>query len=167
MRAGFPKCRVLLAEMLLLLALGCNRQPANIAAAFPASDEVAGWSRTSGIRTYEAADLWKYIDGEAEKYLSAGVQRASTADYKFQNNLEAVVDIYAMSKADGATKLFDSEPAADAKSVDLGDAARLFRQSLLFRKGSQLVRIVAYQDSPGAPEALLALGRGVAQRLPK
>src|ERR1019366_5443334 len=128
----------------LLGAAACNRRP-SLAAAFPASNDVAGWTKTSDVRTFEAADLWKYIDGEAEKYLKAGVQRASTADYKFQNKLEAVVDIYTMSSANGSAQIFDAEPAADAKSVQLADGARLFSQSLVFLKGRYLVRIVSYE----------------------
>lgn len=166
MRTQFSKCRIVFAGVLLVV-LSCNRPQPNVVAAFPASNEVAGWSRTSSLRTFEADDLWKYIDGEAEKYLKAGVQRVSTADYEYRNNLEAVVDIYTMSKTGGAATIFNSEPAGDAHPVNMGDAARLFSQSLIFRKGPQLVRIVAYQESPDAPQALFVLGRGIEQRLPK
>jgi len=151
----------------LLLDAGCKRQPGTAPSLFPASNQVAGWAKSGDTRTFEAADLWKYIDGEAEKYLKAGVQRASTADYKFQNKLEAVVDIYTMSSANGAAQIFDSEPAADAKSIPLADGARLFSQSLVFRKGRYLVRIVSYEESDDAPQALVALGRGIEQRLGK
>jgi uncharacterized protein DUF6599 len=150
--------------MALLAVAGCNRQP-GVEAAFPASNAVAGWTRTSGVRTFEAADLWKYIDGEAEKYLRAGVQRASTADYKFQSKPEAVVEIYTMSNANGAAQILDSEPVADAKLVPLADGARLFSQSLVFRKGRYLVRVVTYQELAEGQQALLALGRGIEERL--
>jgi len=159
--------RGILSLGLTLLAAGCHRGQTNVAAAFPATGEIRGWSRTSDIRSFEAGDLWKYIDGEAEKYLKAGVLKASTADYKFQNSLEAVVDVYTMSKAEGAAQVFNSEPAADARLVNMGDAARLFRQSLIFRKGPHLVRIVVYEESPEAPEALLSFGHGIEQRLPR
>ena len=149
----------------LFAGAACSRRQLDPAAAFPSSHAVAGWDRTSQVRTFAAADLWKYIDGEAEKYLKAGVQRAATADYKFQNKIEAVVDIYTMSNADGAAQVLNSEPAGDAKLVRVGDGARLFSQSLVFRKGRCLVRIVAYEDSPDAPQALLALGRGIEQRI--
>ena len=148
----------------LLAGAACNRQP-GATAAFPASNDVAGWAKTSNVRTFEAADLWKYIDGEAERYLKGGVQRASTADYKFQDKLEAVVDIYTMSNANGAAQVLDSEPAAGAKLVPLADGARLFSQSLIFRKGRYLVRIVTYQESEDAQQALLALGRRIEKRL--
>lgn len=136
----------------------CHPEPRG-AALFPASNEAAGWVKNSDIRTYEAPNLWKYIDGEAERYLKAGVQRASTADYKFQEKIDAVIDVYRMEGAEGAKKIFESEPIGDARSVQLGDGARLYNQSLIFRKGSYLVRIVAYQESAETPQAVLELGR--------
>lgn len=146
---------------------GCDRKPAANGSPFPASNEVAGWVKTDEVRTFEAADLWKYIDGEAERYLKAGAQQVSTVEYKFQNKVDAVVDVYTMANTDGAAKIFDSEPAGDAKPVQLGDAARLYGQSLIFRKGPALVRIVAYQESAETPQGMLELGRNIAGRLAK
>lgn len=148
-------------------AAGCNQQSTNATVFFPASNEVASWTKTGDTRTFEAADLWKYIDGEAERYLKAGVQRVSTADYSCQNRIDAVVDIYVMGNTEGAGKILESEPMGDAKSVPLGDAARLYSQSLIFRRGPYLVRIVAYQESAEAQRAMLELGRGVDARLTK
>jgi|SRR5271157_480683 len=159
---------LIVASCLALFAVaGCNRKPSASGTPFPASNEVAGWAKTGDIRTFEATDLWKYIDGEAERYLKAGAQRVSTADYKFQNKVDAVVDIYTMESSSGAAKIFESEPAGDAKSVELGDGARLYGQSLVFRKGPDLVRIVAYEEPAGTSQAILDLGRSIAGRLTK
>ena len=162
------KARGVLLVMLgvaLLLDAGCKRQPGTAPSLFPASNQVAGWAKTGDTRTFEAADLWKYIDGEAERYLKAGVQRVSTADYKFQNQVEATADIYAMGNAEGAEKILESEPAVDAKPIQLGEAARLSSQSLVFRKGAYLVRIVAFEESAETQQALLQLGHGIELRL--
>ena len=51
--------------------------------------------------------------------------------------------------------------------VTLGDDARLYGQSLVFRKGRYLTRIVAYDESPEVQPAILALGRAVAEHLEK
>ena len=162
------KTRRLLLVMLgvaLLLDAGCKRQSGTGASFFPASNQVAGWAAAGDIRTFEAADLWKYIDGDAERYLKAGVQRVSTADYKFQNKVDATVDIYTMGNAEGAETIFKSEAAVDVKPVQLGDAARSSGQSLVFRKGAFLVRIVAFEESAETQQALLQLGRGIELRL--
>lgn len=145
----------------------CKRHASAESAPFPASGEVSDWARTGNIRTFQAADLWKYIDGEAERYVKAGVQHASTADYRFRDKLDAVVDIYRMATTAGAESLFASEPAMDAQFAALGDGARVYSQSLVFRKGFYLVRITGYEDSAEMKPALLALARHIEQRLTK
>lgn len=159
--------------LVFLAVAACHRTAENRVAPFPASNEAAGWVRararakTGEIRTFAAADLWKYIDGEAERYLKAGVETVSTADYRFHDKFDAVVDIYTMGNQAGAASIFESEPAANAKAPHLGDSARLYSQTLVFRKGPYLVRITAYEDSPEIEPALLGLARSIEQRLTK
>ena len=72
----------------------------------------------------------------------------ATSDYKFQGNLEAVVDVYRFNTADGAKQLFRADPATNSQSAQLGDEARVYGQSVVFRQGQVLVRIVAYESGP-------------------
>jgi len=65
----------------------------------------------------------------------------------------------------GARKILETGQTKEAKSVQLGDAGISYAQSVTFRKGASLVRIVAYQSTPGAQQALLALARGVEAKL--
>jgi hypothetical protein len=143
-------------------ATGCKKKASN---PFPDSSAIAGWQKTSETRTFAAKDLWQYIDGDAEQYISAGVVSTSTSDYKFQGQLEAVIDVYTMGDAAGATKILASGQTKDAAPVQVGDAGISYAQSILFRKGATLVRIVAYESTPGAPQALLALAHGVEAKL--
>jgi len=131
---------------------------------FPASGAIAGWEKTSETRTYAAKDLYQYIDGDAEQYLSAGVVSTSTSDYKYQGQLEATVDVHMMASADGARKILETG-TKDAKPIQLGDAGFAYTQSIIFRKGTMLVRIVAYESTPDTPQALPALARGVEAKL--
>ena len=75
---------------------------------FPASGAVAGWEKTGETRVFAAKDLWQYIDGDAEQYISAGVVSTSTSDYKYKGQLEAVVDVYTMGDAAGARKILET-----------------------------------------------------------
>jgi hypothetical protein len=159
----FHLLQMLLLPVLVAVAVsGCKSAPRN---AFPASSEIAGWQKTSDTRVFAAKDLWQYIDGDSEQYLQAGVMSTATADYKFQNRLEAVIDVHTMRDASGASHMLDVGRSADARSVQIGDSGFAYAQSLAFRKGPYLVRIVAYQLSPEAPEAMAALARGVEARL--
>ena len=141
---------------------GCKKHSVD---PFPASGAVSGWQKTSDTRVFAAKDLWQYIDGDAEQYISAGVVSATTSDYKYQGQLEAVVDVYTMGDAAGAGKVMGASPAQDAKPVQLGDAAVALAQSVTFRKGPYLVRIVAYEATPDGPQALLALAHAVEAKL--
>jgi hypothetical protein len=159
-----------LAALLMALAAmpGCTKQSTTAAAgtsAFPQSNEVAGWTKSGDTRTFAPAELSNYIDGDAEKYIKAGVRSTATADYKFADQTQAVADVYTMSSADGAKAIFEAEPAGDAKPAAVGDAARLYAQSLVFRTGPYFVQIVAYQTSPKLPSALTDLGKGIERKL--
>jgi hypothetical protein len=148
--------------MLCAAATGCRKAKVD---PFPASDTVSGWQKTSDTRVYAAKDLWQYIDGGAEQYISAGVVTTSTSDYKFQGQLEAVVDVNTMGDAAGAGKILTAGQTTDAKAIQLGDAGIQYAQSIVFRKGPYLVRIVAYESTPTTPQALLALAHGVEAKL--
>ncbi len=142
--------------------VGCKKKAVD---PFPASGAVAGWEKTGDTRVFAAKDLWQYIDGDAEQYLQAGVVSASTSDYKYQGQLEALVDVYAMGDSAGARKILESGKTNDGQSVQVGDAGIAYAQSVTFRKGPYLVRIVAYEDTPGAQQALIALAHGVETKL--
>jgi len=162
MRSNVTSIAALL-TVVVLAGVGCKKK---IVDPFPASGAVAGWEKSGKTQSYDAANLWQYIDGGAEQYISAGVVGVSTSDYKFQGNLEATVDVYTMKSADGAKTIFDADPpTADSKSVPLGDAARQYGQSVVFRKGPVLVRITAYEAAPGESDALLALAHGIEGKL--
>ncbi len=174
LRISASLCVSALSFLLILSSVfflsSCNKKPStstSTAALFPDSNSVPNWTRSPDIRTYPPAQLSDYIDGDAEKYLRVNVQSTSTADYKFQNKFEATADIFSFADSSGAKSIFDSEPAANATLPQLGDAAHLFEQSLIFRKGRYLVRIVAYEANPQIQNALLDLGKFIDQKLPK
>jgi hypothetical protein len=141
---------------------GCKKKSVD---PFPNSGAVAGWDKTSETRVFAAKDLWQYIDGDAEQYVSAGVVTTSTSDYKYQGQLEATMDVYTMKDAEGARKILEKQKSKDAQSIQLGDAGIAYAQSVTFRKGPSLVRITAYESTPNAQAALLALARAVEAKL--
>ena len=158
--------RMFAAAVIALMAVaagtGCKRSKTD---PFPATGAVSNWEKTSDTRVFAAHDLWKYIDGDAEQYISAGVVSTSTSDYKYQGQLEAVVDVYTMEASKGARTILETGLTQEVKTVQLGDEGVQYAQSVTFRKGPYLVRIVAYESTPDAPQALMALAHGVEAKL--
>jgi hypothetical protein len=132
---------------------------------FPVSGAVDGWQKTAETRVFAAKDLYQYIDGDAEQYIAAGVVSTSTADYKYKGQLEATADVYTMGDAAGARKILEHGQTKDAQSAQLGDAGLAYGQSVIFRKGPNLVRIVAFDSTSETPQALLALAHGIEAKL--
>src|ERR1019366_9528532 len=159
---GWMMAAVAIAAVAAAACTGCKKSKID---PFPASSTVAGWQKTSDTRVFAAKDLYQYIDGGAEEYISAGVVTTSTSDYKYQGQLEAVVDVYTMGDSAGARKILETGLTNDAKKVQLGDEGIAYSQSVTFRKGPYLVRIVAYESTPDTPQALLALAHGVEAKL--
>lgn len=151
-----------LAAGLALAATGCkpsHRDP------FPASGEVNGWVKNDDTRVFAAKDLWQYIDGDSEQYVQAGVISTATSDYEYSGQVEAVVDVHTMREPAGAQRIMETGRGPEAQSVPLGDAGFAYAQSIVFRKGHTLVRIVAYQSTPQTSPALMALAHGVEAKL--
>ena len=150
------------AFMLASVITGCKKTAAD---PLPASGEVTGWQKASDTRIFAAKDLWQYIDGDAEQYLAAGVVSTSTSDYKYNGKIEAVADVHTMKNADGAHKILNSGQTAEGKPAQVGDESMQNAQSLSFRKGPTLVRIVSYQSGTEVPQALQSLAQAIASKL--
>src|ERR1039458_8293916 len=73
---------VAIAMIAAVAGTGCKKHQTD---PFPASGAVAGWDKSSDTRTFAAKDLWQYVDGDAEQYVSAGVVSTSTSDYKYRS----------------------------------------------------------------------------------
>ena len=151
-----------LATALFTVGTGCKKSQGD---PFPFSGAVSGWQKTADTRVFAAKDLWQYIDGGAEQYVKAGVISAATSDYKYQNQMDAVADVYTMTDAAGAHKIFAGEQSKDAKTVALGDEAIAYGQSVVFRTGPYLVRDVAFESMPDTDRALMGLAQGIEAKL--
>jgi hypothetical protein len=162
------RLRIALAILAVIPALGCGPKSGPTPPTFfPETNEVPGWSKVGETRTFEASRLWEYIDGDAERYVQAGVEKTLTTDYRYGAGIEAVVDIHIMKAPEGARKIFESESPAGSLRFELGDGARLSKASLTFYKGPYFVRLVAYQEAPEVRDALVALGRAIARKFGK
>jgi hypothetical protein len=161
-RNSWTAVAIFVAIVAVVICSGCKKKTVD---PFPASGQISGWQKTGQTRVFEASNLWQYIDGDAEHYIQAGVVSTSTSDYSYQSRLEAVVDVHMMGNATGAQKILETGQSKEAQSIQIGDAGVAYAQSVAFRKGPYLVRIVAYQSLPNGQQALMALARGVEANL--
>lgn len=162
---GFAALCCLVVSVTLVM-LACSSKPAfNPADIFPADNSVPGWVKSSDTRTFEATHLWEYIDGDADKYVRAGVVMTLTSDYQFDGKSDATADVYVMRGPSGAQQVYDAESAVGSQPLLIGDAGRRSQGNVTFRQGPYFVRLVAYDDSPGMAQGLVDLARAMSGRL--
>jgi len=131
---------------------------------FPASGEAQDWERGPRIRVFAAEDLWKQIDGAAERYVHAGLSRAFFADFRYRNAFDVAAEVYRMNAPAGAVQVLESEPATASRPLDAGERGRIYRGSVVFQRGPFFVRIVAFSGCP--EQALTGLAQAIDRRLP-
>ena len=115
--------------------LSCSDQ----ASVFP---EVNGWAQTGEVLTYDADNLWEYINGAAELFVEYDVQTCRTADLS-AGDLTVTVDLYDMGTPLNAFGIFVRErPVAGAPLPNATEATVSPPYQALLLKGTTYVKVV-------------------------
>jgi len=133
--------------------------PEKRAAAAPPTEQAlpttAGSLRLAGPKTtYEGPEeLWDYINGGGDPYLTFNFIRVSTADYTDGENT-VKVDLWEFDTTDDAFGAY----ARDRRGgpVDAGDEGSMLRGSLWARHGRFMISILDMKDTPPDQTKLLA-----------
>jgi hypothetical protein len=156
----------LLVVVALVLMLSCREvgeSPASIAAAVP--EAVDGWRSSEPIAAYDVESIYEYIDGHAEVYLAYGMKRSLARRYTGPDGEEDIVlDLFELASPADAFGVFTHD--LDGVPVGIGRGSRYRYGWLSFWQGRWFISVSAEMESDRAKEAVLELGRAVAEVLP-
>jgi len=145
----------------LLAAAGCAHNRAT-SLSFP--PDAHGWTPTGARESYDAQTLYDYINGAAEVYRALNVQQVLARRYAKPGAPEIVADIYDMGTAEDAFGAYHHDPR-QGESVGIGRESEYIAGSLSFWKGRFFVSVVVFDEVEDARQAVLALGRDIAEAL--
>ncbi len=129
----------------------------------PASGAVAGWERSGEAKVYVPADLFDYMDGQAELFFVYGFEKLAVQEYQRGQESPIIVEVYQVTSPADAYGLFSFYAAGEP--VDLGAGGAVEPGRLIsFWQGRFYVRVFAYGEAE--QESLLALARQVAAAIP-
>ena len=118
--------------------LSCSEQSSD----FP---ELEGWTRTGEVLTFDADNLWEYINGAAESFLEYDVQTCRTADLA-SGDLTVTVDLYDMGTPLNAFGIFVRErPTAGAPLRNATEAVVSPPYQALLLKDAMYVKLNAIE----------------------
>jgi len=132
----------------------------------PDGAAVPGWARTSGPKRYDPDNLWEYINGAAETFVTYGFQEAATANYAdAARKLEATIDIYRMGDEVGAYGMYAEERNPKATFLEVGAEGYHSGNTLNFWAGPCYVKLTSPRETPEGAAGLEALASEVARRI--
>jgi hypothetical protein len=149
---------------LFLLILGATMATAAVEADFFPS-EVHDWALAPEADVYTAEDLYTYIDGASELYISYGFKKLFARRYTRQGWPEITVDLFVMNDAGSAFGIFAH--SQENPGQEIGRDSEYLDGLLRFWQGNYYVSLLCSPETPETRTALMALGRRMALRLPQ
>ena len=160
--ARTPSPRVILTALLTFLVpvtLTCSTMNEDI---LPAT--LGSWTVSSDT-LYTPENLYDYIDGGAELYLSYGFRKVHSRIYSAADQPDITVDLFDMNTPQDAYGVFMS--SAEGVSDLVGQGTMYNEGFMLFWMDHYFVSIMAYPETPESKVALMKIARTVEKGIGK
>jgi hypothetical protein len=122
-------------------------------------DSVGGWEIGRADQIYTRENLYDYIDGGAELYLSYGFKRALSRVYGLPEESEMIVDIFEMDSPQNAFGVFAH--SRETIETDFGQGSQHAPGFLTFWKDTYLVTVLASPETPKSKEAIVQVAASI------
>ncbi|HUU05165.1 MAG TPA: DUF6599 family protein [Patescibacteria group bacterium] len=126
--------------------------------------DVQGWTLAPEAETYTPENLYEYIDGAAELYISYGFEKLFTRRYQRADQPEITVDLFDMGGPGNAFGIFAHSQESPGKAV--GRDSEYLDGLLRFWQGRYYGSLLCSPETPESRLALMELGRRLAENLP-
>ncbi len=150
-------------KALMLAAAALAAVMAASAADIPTCSLVPGWEQQGAARSYEADDLFEYMDGNAEGYLIYGFVRMRGVTCASGGD-SILIDVSEMTDAESAYGIFTSnlDPSRPVEKIGMGGQVQPRRA--VFAKDKFYVELAANPDKDHTP-ALRAFVTEIEKRI--
>ncbi len=130
---------------------------------FPAMD---GWQLSGNPATYTAANLYEYINGAAEAYLSYDFRELQVTEYRNDRNEFLLVEIYRFDSPADAFGIYSQERPAKGNYLRIGTQGYYEAGMLNFVKDRAYVKLNGYELADEQESILKSFAGEIAQNLP-
>lgn len=126
--------------------------------------EVAGWKRSSEVQTYEAENLWDYINGAAESYHAYDFEVLHICDYKKTDEVYITVEVYKHATPENAFGIYSAERPQSSQFLETGAEGYYEPGILNYIKGVNYVKMRSSGESI-QKEDMVAIANAVAEKM--
>jgi hypothetical protein len=127
--------------------------------------EMGGWKQSGEVQTFSPKDLYEYIDGASDLYLSYDFEELGVAEYQNEKKAAVTVEVYRHQTPEDAFGIYSQERFPTATFLAVGAQGYGEKDFLNFVTGPYYVKISSYKLESEGQETLLSFARKVAENL--
>ncbi|MBN1460188.1 MAG: hypothetical protein JXA57_11675 [Armatimonadetes bacterium] len=163
--SGYTSVHVVALSLLLVWLLGSSARASAPPAQLLPTDQVSGWVLRETPRAYTPENLYEYINGNADLFLSYGFQGAAVGDYVPSDGSKAwiTVDIYDLKAALHAFGVYRSERPTDVIPLAVGAEGYSSEGLLAFWQGPYYIKLLLIEGD--VEDAARRFAKAIADRI--
>lgn len=155
------------AAALWLAAAPCAAQDSvELSRLLPAAEAISGWRTDGEPLLYTQDDLWEYIDGSAENFLSFDFRRVLAQSYLSAGERGLKVEIYEHGSPLMAYGIYAQMRSPGLALHAIGNEAFSDEYSINFWKDRFYVRVAVFETGEDSDAALALFARAIADAIP-
>jgi hypothetical protein len=117
--------------------------------------EMTGWKQSGEIQTFSPKNLFEYINGAADLYLSYDFLELKVAEYQNEKKASVIIEVYRHKTATHAFGIYSQERLSDANFLDIGAQGYRETDVLNFVSGNYYVKMSSFKIKPEDQEVVL------------
>jgi hypothetical protein len=147
---------------IVCLALAVPAAWADVKPLFP---EMSGWEPEGEPEVYDADNLFEYINGSADLYLTYAFKEMGTLSYFDDQGRGLTIDIFEHGDPNNAFGIYSQERPSPANFVEIGAQGYYDFGVLNFCRGAFYVKILGYELGEFDEEMLTVVAKIVSQKI--
>ena len=128
-----------------------------------ASVQMAGWEEKETTFISKAKDISKHMGDETELYLAYGLKRLVAKEYRNEESLPILVEIYELDSSENAYGIYSFDTVG--VKPEIGQGAAYSHGLLRFWKDRLLVKVLAREEYMEVEKDVLAFGREIDSKI--
>lgn len=151
-----------LAALLFMAQPVAGQESADLLKLLPAAEAVPGWKTDGEPLFYTRENLWEYIDGSADNFLSFDFRRVIAEDYRSLSDRGLKVEIYEHGSPLMAYGIYAQMRSPGLALHDIGNEAFSDEYSVNFWKDRFYVRVAVFEKGEESDAALKLFANAIA-----
>ncbi|MEN8154461.1 MAG: DUF6599 family protein [Acidobacteriota bacterium] len=129
-------------------------------------EKISGWEKVSLEKYFSPENLFEYINGNAELFISYNFINMGTLSYSKDPSFKITIDIFDMGKPADAFGVFSHSRENEDNFINNNVGSEYGEGLLTFWKGQYYISILAYPDSGESKDVIKKIAEKITEQIP-